>query len=198
MILIVDYGVGNIGSISSMLSKIGAEATVGCSTEAISNADKLILPGVGHYDKAVTELRSRELLGPLSEAALQQKKPILGICLGAQLLGSTSEEGELPGLGWLDMEVKRFTNPSVRVPHMGWNIVVPKQNYLFGDEPEQRFYFVHSYYMACKDPQDILATSHYGDDFTCAVHRENIFGVQFHPEKSHRFGLKLLEKFANA
>jgi glutamine amidotransferase len=198
MILIVDYGVGNVGSISSMLNKIGVESCVDCSPEAIARADKLILPGVGHYDKAVTELRARELLEPLTQAVLTEKKPVLGICLGAQLLGNSSEEGELPGLGWINMEVKRFTNPSVRVPHMGWNMVEPQKPGLFGTEAEQRFYFVHSYYMACREPQDVLATSNYGDQFTCAVHRENIYGVQFHPEKSHRFGLKLLENFANA
>ncbi len=197
MIIIIDYGVGNIGSISSMLGKIGVEFSVGCSPAEIAAADKLILPGVGHYDKAVSELRSRELLAPLHQAVLEQKKKVLGICLGAQLLGHSSEEGQLPGLGWIDMEVKRFSNPNVRVPHMGWNMVDPKKAVLFGDEPEQRFYFVHSYYMACKDEGDILATSHYGDPFTCAVQHDNIFGVQFHPEKSHRFGLNLLKKFAD-
>lgn len=196
MIVIVDYGVGNIGSVASMLNKIGAPARIGCTPESLLSADKLILPGVGHFDRAMTELRSRGLLGPLNQAVLEQRKKVLGICLGAQLLGHQSEEGQLPGLGWLPMLVRKFDSAQVRVPHMGWSQVSPLRTDLFGNEPEQRFYFVHSYYMECEDGRDVLATARYGKEFACAVHRDNIYGVQFHPEKSHRFGLKLLECFA--
>lgn len=195
MIAIVDYGVGNLGSVSSMLGKIGAEFTVTSSPEILLQAERIILPGVGHFDKAVSELRTRGLLECLHEAGLQRRRKVLGICLGAQLLGQSSEEGQLPGLGWLDMEVKKFDPAKARVPHMGWNLVTPHRPELFGTTPDQRFYFVHSYYMSCRDPLDVLATSHHGQDFACAVHRDNIYGVQFHPEKSHRFGLQLLRNF---
>jgi imidazole glycerol-phosphate synthase subunit HisH len=197
MIVIVDYGVGNTGSISSMLNRLGAECRISDSASDIAQATKLILPGVGHFDKAVSELNRRELVPVLNQAVLEQRKPVLGICLGAQLLGRASEEGTLPGFGWLDMQVKLFTGPDLRVPHMGWNVVHPVGGELFQQTTpeEQRFYFVHSYYMACQNASDVLATSHYGSDFTCAVQRDNIYGVQFHPEKSHRFGLNLLSNF---
>lgn len=201
MIVIIDYGVGNIGSISSMLNKIGAKSMVSCKDSDIQNASKIILPGIGAFDKAMSELNNRDLISSLRKAVIENNKPVLGICLGAQILGNSSEEGELPGLGWINMEVKRFSNPSLRIPHMGWNFVKPTRNSLLFDlesSHESRFYFVHSYYMSCKSNKDIIALSYYGDDFACAVNKNNIFGVQFHPEKSHKFGFNLLQKFAHA
>jgi glutamine amidotransferase len=201
MIVIVDYGVGNIGSIVSMLNKIGAPTTVSCDNTVIEKASKLILPGVGAFDKAMHELTQRQLIPTLNQAVLHDKKPILGICLGAQLLGKTSEEGQLPGLGWLDMDVKKLQTKGLRVPHMGWNTVTPtKDSILFkkSTPDEIRFYFVHSYYMHCQNNNDILATCYYGQEFTCAVNKDNVFGVQFHPEKSHRFGFNLLKSFCDA
>ncbi|HBY55525.1 MAG TPA: imidazole glycerol phosphate synthase subunit HisH [Coxiellaceae bacterium] len=201
MIVIIDYGVGNIGSIVSMLNKIGVESVVSSSVIDIQNASKLILPGVGAFDKAMSELNNRGIIQSLCKAVIGDKKPILGICLGAQILGNSSEEGKMAGLKWIDMDVKRFSNTSFRVPHMGWNFVKPIRNSILfdaSDVQEQRFYFVHSFYMSCKCREDILAISSYGDDFVCAVNRENIYGVQFHPEKSHKFGFNLLKRFVYA
>jgi len=199
LVAVVDYGVGNIGSVTSMLDKIGASWSVTSSPEGIEAASKLILPGVGHYDKAVHELHQRGLMEPLHQAALQDRKPTLGICLGAQLMGIDSEEGQLQGLGWVKMRVRRFPSPSVRVPHMGWNWVEEAKPGLLPRMTErQRYYFVHSYYMDCLDLEDVAATSEYGQKFVSAFRRDNISGVQFHPEKSHRFGLNLLREFVGA
>ena len=201
MIVIIDYGVGNIGSIVSMLNKIGVESVVSSSVIDIQNASKLILPGVGAFDKAMSELNNRGIIQSLCKAVIGDKKPILGICLGAQILGNSSEEGKMAGLKWIDMDIKRFSNPSFRVPHMGWNFVKPIRNSILfdaSDVQEQRFYFVHSFYMSCNCEEDILAVSNYGGDFVCAVNSGNIYGVQFHPEKSHAFGFNLLKRFVYA
>lgn len=201
MIVIIDYGVGNIGSIVSMLNKIGVEVTVSADPTAFRDASKIILPGIGSFDKAMNELQTRNLIAPLQNAVLEQKKPLLGICLGAQILGLSSEEGTKRGLGWIDMTVKRFPNLAVRVPHMGWNTVkVTKQSLLFEQQniSEERFYFTHSFYMSCRFEENVIAQTYYGENFASAVNRDNIYGVQFHPEKSHRFGFNLLSKFANA
>lgn len=201
MIAIVHYGMGNPGSIRNMLAKSGAEGVITSDPEVISRADKLILPGVGAFDHAMERIKAMGLLDVLNVQAVVNKKPVLGICLGMQLLCRKSEEGILPGLGWLDAEVVRFKfdGPgALRVPHMGWNGITPaKESPLFaGMHPEPRFYFVHSYHVKCYDPSDVLAVTEYGISFTSMVQRGNIMGTQFHPEKSHKYGLKLLQNFA--
>lgn len=199
MLVVVDYGVGNLGSIANMFRKIGTPATVTADPGVIAEATRLVLPGVGHFDHGMARLRESGLRPVLDAKALIEKIPVLGICLGGQLLGRGSEEGGEPGLGWLDMDVVRFpADRGLRVPHMGWRVVdLTKPSPLFKDaQGEQRFYFVHSYYMRCDNPDDVLCRVDYGGPFAAAVSRGNIHGVQFHPEKSHRFGAALLRNFA--
>jgi glutamine amidotransferase len=204
MIAIVNYGVGNLGSIFNMLKKVGCTDTVITSREdEIRAADKIILPGVGSFDAGMDKINGSGLLGVLNEVVLVEKKPLLGICLGMQLLTKGSEEGQSAGIGWIDAHTCRFRfegeNAGLKVPHMGWNEVRPlKEGRLISDIGDPaRFYFVHSYYVKCADPADALMSCHYGIDFTCAVQHENIMGVQFHPEKSHKFGMRLLKNFAD-
>lgn len=202
MIIIIDYGMGNLGSILNMLKKIGASAIVSSSLEEIRKAEKLILPGVGAFDNGMKNLNDRGLTVVLREQVIEKGKPILGICLGMQLLTKRSEEGRTEGLGWIDAETVRFrfgeAQEGLKIPHMGWNTVnVMKESPLFKDMSEDpRFYFVHSYHVVCNDPGDVLTTTYYGYDFTSSVQRENMTGVQFHPEKSHKFGMRLLENWA--
>lgn len=202
MITVVDYGMGNLGSIMNMLRKIGVPARLSSSPGEIGNADKLILPGVGSFDAGMRNLADRGLVDPLAEKAVARGAPVLGICLGMQLMAKRSEEGTLPGLGWIDAEVVRFRPPlegeRLKVPHMGWNTVAAGKNCpLFrGSGPELRYYFVHSYHVVCGDPSDIAGTSRHGTEFVSAFHRGNLYGVQFHPEKSHKFGMGLLRNFA--
>ena len=201
MIAIVD--IGNLGAIRNMLCKIGAQAEITDSADAIQAADKIVLPGVGAFDHGMNALAMSGLMDTLNEQALGARKPILGICLGAQMLGRRSEEGSLPGLGWIDMDVVRFPRDAgIKIPHMGWNTVSPaapdgEVHPLFsGGENTPRFYFVHSFHFACDRPEDVAAICVYGKPFAAAVARGNIWGVQFHPEKSHRFGAALLRNFA--
>ena len=202
MIIIINYGLGNLGSIANMLRKIGVEAQVSSEVSAIEKSDKLILPGVGAFDRGMTNLRESNLLPILNKKVLEDKTPILGICLGMQLLGKGSEEGSQPGLGWVDAEIVRFQlnreNSSLRIPHMDWNMlnIVRSHPIFMGLEQENRFYFVHSYHMVCTREENILAKTKYGFSFTSVVGNGNILGVQFHPEKSHRFGMRLLKNFA--
>ncbi|MFW9831292.1 MAG: imidazole glycerol phosphate synthase subunit HisH [Candidatus Thorarchaeota archaeon] len=201
MISIIDFDMGNLGSIQNMLSRLGFESEITSDLERISKAEKLILPGVGAFDKAMTNLAEREMISLLNELVLKKKVTILGICLGMQLLSNKSEEGELPGLGWIDADTIRFNfEPKVnlRIPHMGWNTVdIHKKSCLFEDMYEEpRFYFVHSYHVKCKSDDSIMTTTNYGFEFTSSVVQDNIYGVQFHPEKSHKFGMKILQNFA--
>jgi len=202
MIVVVDYGLGNLGSIANMLKKIGAHAVVSSDPAVVEKADKLILPGVGAFDAGMKNLETRGLIPLLNYRVLEQKTPILGVCLGMQLLCKRSEEGQLPGLGWLDAEVIRFkfdgNIANLKIPHMGWNTLTVRQPYpLFADlEAENRFYFVHSYHVVCADRGNVLAQTNYGFDFASAVVKDNIMGVQFHPEKSHKFGMRLYKNFA--
>jgi glutamine amidotransferase len=201
MIVIIDYGMGNVGSIRNMLLWIGAKACISADPEVISQADKLILPGVGAFDNGMRNLNDLGLVTLLTELVIGQKKPLLGICLGMQLLGNRSEEGSLPGLGWIDAETVRFRfddeHAHLKIPHMGWNSVrLEKESLLFrNSNAEERFYFVHSYHMVCRERGDILTETTYGFDFVSAVERGSILGVQFHPEKSHKFGMKLMQHF---
>lgn len=198
MIVVVDYGVGNLSSVVNMLRKAGGEVCVSHDPGEISAAEKLLLPGVGHFDHGMKMLNGSGLRDAIDRYALESKRPVLGICLGAQILGKGSEEGLTPGLGWIDMVCQRFeAGPGIRVPHMGWNqIVCKKSSPLLREMREDaRFYFVHSYRMQCADPSDVLATTTHGIEFACAVQHGNIFGTQFHPEKSLRHGLALMKSF---
>jgi len=201
MIVIVDYGIGNLASVLNMFKKIGVkDVVVSSDKEVISKASKLLLPGVGAFDAGMSNLEKHGLIPILNKKVIDEKIPILGICLGMQLLTKRSEEGKKDGLGWIDAETVKFNlNPELKlkVPHMGWNYIkVLRKNPLIDTETKNRFYFVHSYYVKCIDESQSLATSNFGIDFTCMVNKNNIFGAQFHPEKSLKFGMKLLENFA--
>ena len=184
-----------------MLKKIGAEACITDNPDIIVKADKIILPGVGTFSNGMSNLQDKQLDIAIKEAVIEQKTPLLGICLGMQLLGESSEEGEGKGLCLIPFINKKFVfedSSNLKIPHMGWDIVrFEKEDLLLkGLEGEQRYYFVHSYYAHCFNKENVLMTCDYGFAFSAAVHKENIYGVQFHPEKSHKFGMKLLENFA--
>lgn len=200
MITIVDYGMGNLGSMLNMFKRIGVPARIESDPEAIRCAEKLVLPGVGAFDAAMQRINDLPgLRVALEDRALAQKVPVLGVCLGMQLLTRASEEGKLPGLGWISGAARRFPRQAgLKVPHMGWNIARPAAPSRLTAEmgPEPRYYFVHSYYVQVDDPSHALMRSHYGIDFDSAIGRDNIYGVQFHPEKSHRFGMQILKNFA--
>lgn len=198
MIVVVDYGVGNLSSVSNMLRKAGADVLVSGNPAVIRRADKLLLPGVGHFDYGMKMLNDSGLRDAIDEFALHMVRPVLGICLGAQMLGKGSEEGDAPGLGWIDMECRRLpAQPGIRVPHMGWAEIRRTRSspLLDGMSEDARFYFVHSYYMRCVDEQNVIASATHGIELTCAVQRDRIFGTQFHPEKSLRHGLAVIQAF---
>lgn len=203
MLVIIDYGVGNLASIRNMLKKVGSDAIISSDEDTIRAADKLILPGVGAFDTCAEKLRESSLIPLLNSKVLEQKTPVIGVCVGMQLLMEGSEEGALPGLGWIKGRVVKFRQESLpaelKIPHMGWtDVIIRKSSRLFEDMfPEPRFYFVHSYFAQPAHTSDILAQAVYGASFTAAVEHENIAGVQFHPEKSHKFGMKLFENFVS-
>jgi imidazole glycerol-phosphate synthase subunit HisH len=202
MITIVDYGIGNLGSIYNMFKKIGIESRITGELEEIQKAEKLVLPGVGAFDHGMQNLAGRKLISVLNERVLGKKVPILGLCLGMQLFTCKSEEGILPGLGWIDAETVVFRKQNLgadyRIPHMGWNFVkIQRNNMLFDNIDESpRFYFVHSYHVVCHLPSDVIGITEYGYPFVSIFQHENIIGTQFHPEKSHKFGMRLLKQFA--
>ena len=200
-VIIIDYGMGNIRSILNKIHRAGHTALVSYDKELIKNAAKLILPGVGHFSSGMNRLEERNIIEILNDKVLNDKTPILGICLGMQLFSCFSEEGSVKGLGWIDANTIRFTLNDIRhkVPHMGWNsIEQKKESPLLKDIPDNRhFYFVHSYHVKCHKDEDILTTSTYGYEFVSAIQKENIFGTQFHPEKSHEWGEKMLNNFLN-
>lgn len=200
-VVIVDYGMGNIRSVEKKLSNIGVNAIVSRNNEVINNADKLVLPGVGHFANGVRNLKLYGLWDILNDKVLIKHTPVLGICLGMHLMARHSEEGSnTEGLGWFDADVVRFRikdKLKFKIPHMGWNnITVKKDHSLFRKSREKAlYYFVHSYHITCNDPEDILATTTYEYEFTSSVQKNNILGTQFHPEKSHDYGEVLLRNF---
>lgn len=201
MIGVLDYGIGNIGSILNMLKRVGAEAKAVTGKEQLDDCHKLILPGVGAFDQGMALLDASGMREGL-DRAVAGGRPVLGICLGMQMLGLKSEEGVSPGLGYIPFSLQRFrleSQPELKIPHMGWDFVTldqPEDKLVMGLEQPARFYFVHSYHAVCDDPADVLMTCDYGYPFAGAVHRDNVWGTQFHPEKSHRFGMCLLSNFA--
>ena len=199
MIVIIEYNCGNVGSISNMLKKIGIECEVSSNHDTILSADKLILPGVGSYDNGMNKLKSKNLIDPLNEFVQIKKKPILGICLGMQLMSHSSEEGIEQGLSWIEEPVVSFKSQldfTGTIPAMGWNyITIAKENLLLNEE-NKRYYFVHSYFYK-SNKYSILNTQINEFEYCAAFQKDNLFGVQFHPEKSHKFGMELLQNFCS-
>jgi glutamine amidotransferase len=200
VIKVIDYGAGNTGSVINMIKKMGGIPAYARTAQEIEGAAKLILPGVGSFDNAMRRLNDLGMVAPIKSHAAKGA-PLLGICLGMQLLADSSEEGVLPGLGLIGGTVRRFSfdraNANIKVPHMGWNRIKRAADHALarGLEEGARFYFVHSYYFAPEDADNALFTAHYGLDFTAGVQRDNVMGVQFHPEKSHRFGMQLIKNY---
>lgn len=203
MITIVDYGLGNVQAIANIYKRLEIPATLARSADDLRGASHVILPGVGAFDWAMKRLDGSGMRATLDDLVLTQKRPVLGICVGMQMMARSSDEGSAEGLGWFDAGVKLFDHARFQgrthLPHMGWNDVAPRRNDgLFQQLGEDaRFYFLHSYYFAPNDPADLLASTVYGDAFACAVQRGHMHGVQFHPEKSHGWGIQLLKNFAS-
>lgn len=201
MVTIINPHIGNVGSVANMLKKIGVEVRIASTPTEIEQAEKLILPGVGHFDSGMRHLQEMNLCDTLYRKVMEQQTPILGICLGMQLMTRSSEEGNEPGLGWIEAETVKFRQNQIhlplRFPHMGWNTVEPQQQHdlFLRIEQETRFYFVHNFHVICDDQCDVLAMTEYGYPFVSAFHHQNIWGVQFHPEKSHQFGMHFLKKW---
>ena len=202
MITIIDYDVGNLKSIQNMLWHLGIEATVSGSPDEIMTAEKLILPGVGRFDHGVQHLINSGLKPALDQRVMVDRTPVLGICLGAQLLTKSSDEGDLPGLGWIDARTVAFNRERIsadlRIPHMGWaDTDFKSSSRLFdGIEATPRYYYVHSFHMVCDDEKDELCHAEHGYSFVAGIEHDNIVGVQFHPEKSHQFGMDILRNFS--
>jgi imidazole glycerol-phosphate synthase subunit HisH len=203
MITIVDYGMGNLGSIKNMFKYIGVEVEIESDVDNIKNASKILLPGVGSFDTAMKKINESDLKEVLNEKALKEQVPVLGICLGMQLLTNSSEEGGVEGLGWIPAKTINFKDKidkKYRIPHMGWNIVNKSKESLltqgFEELDETMFYFVHSYFVKVEDEENSILKSNYGIEFNSAIQKDNIYGAQFHPEKSHKFGMKFFENFA--
>lgn len=197
MTVIVDYGLGNLFSIKNMFKQIGEEAYISSDIRKIVNSERIILPGVGKFDEGVSNLKKLNLDKVIVEQ-VKNGKPILGICLGMQLLGNSSEEGRLNGLGLINFETVKFRNIGLKIPHMGWEQIKIEQSessLLNGVDEKFRFYFVHSYHVVCNNKKNVIVSATYGYEFTAGVQNDNVYGVQFHPEKSRCFGMKLLENF---
>lgn len=202
MITVIDYGLGNVLAFVNVYNRLNIPVAVAKSANDLVNASKLILPGVGSFDHAMQQFDQSGMRQPVEQLVLQNAMPVMGICVGMQMLAKCSDEGELPGLGWIDGKVKKFDLSimprGTNLPHMGWNDVKPVvDGGLFkGMEQDARFYFLHSFYFECYQQPNVLAVTDYGGHFSCAVRRDNVYGVQFHPEKSHHFGSQLLKNYA--
>jgi glutamine amidotransferase len=202
MIGIINYGLGNIKALANIYGKLGVPFVIVAQSDDLKRVNKIILPGVGAFDHALRLLEKSGMRQPLDQIVLNQRMPVLGVCVGMQMMADSSEEGALPGLGWISGVVKKFDasklTSATRLPHMGWNTIqtVAKNGLLKNIEADSRFYFLHSYYFHCQSNDDVLAVTDYGGTFASAVHSGNIFGVQFHPEKSHQWGIQLLKNFA--
>jgi glutamine amidotransferase len=202
MITIINYGLGNVQAFANVYKRLNIPAVIATGASDLDGATRLILPGVGAFDHAMELLDASGMREKVDDLVLNKQVPVLGVCVGMQILARSSDEGRLSGLGWIDGRVRRFDEAKLqqpsRLPHMGWNDVVPASGArLFaGLEQDSRFYFLHSYYFDCASNDNVLATAEYGISFGCAVHSGNIYGVQFHPEKSHDYGVRLLKNFA--
>lgn len=202
MISIVDYGLGNVKAFLNVYKRLNIDAQAVTTGDSLRGATKLILPGVGHFDHAMERLDASGMREPLDALVIGDRVPVLGICVGMQMLAGSSDEGARAGLGWIDGRVRAFEgwSPAARLPmpHMGWNDVTPRMSdpLLDGLDVDSRFYFLHSFFFECSRPESVVAVTNYGADFACVVRRENIYGAQFHPEKSHHFGTRLLKNFA--
>lgn len=204
MIAIVDYGLGNVRAFANIYKRLNIEAVLASTADVLERAERIILPGVGSFDWAMRRLERSGLRPALEERVTVAGRPVLGVCVGMQMMARSSEEGKEPGLGWIDAEVRRFVpeadGGARMLPHMGWNDVMPSRDnaLLKGLEDEARFYFLHSYYFAPDKEGEVIAAADYGGRFACAVQSGNCYGVQFHPEKSHGWGIRLLRNFAEA
>jgi glutamine amidotransferase len=201
MFVIVDYGVGNLNSIQNMVKKGGNTAVISGDEQVIRNASRLLLPGMGHFDNCMLKLRASGLLSVIEEKVFIEKRPILGICVGLQMLMASSEEGKETGLGWIKGKTVRFNQESMgaayKIPNMGWlTVIAEKASPMWYNLETPRFYFAHSYHVVPDQQEDILFSAEYGYRFTAGIQHENIYGVQFHPEKSHKYGMQLLKNFA--
>jgi imidazole glycerol-phosphate synthase subunit HisH len=202
MIAIINYGLGNVQAFANIYKRLGIPAAIASNARELQNADRIILPGVGAFDWAMARLQQSGLRDKLRELVIEKRLPVLGICVGMQILADRSDEGNLPGLGWIKGEVKKFSEyafgQKTRLPHMGWNDVIPKNGCRLFKELQSaaRFYFLHSYYFSPESQEDVLSVTDYGGPYASSVGSENIFGVQFHPEKSHQWGIQLLKNFA--
>lgn len=201
MIALVNYGLGNILAFANIYRRLNVPVIVADTPDLLSLGDKIVLPGVGSFDWAMSRLNKSGMRARLDELVLTQQRPVLGICVGMQMMASRSEEGKLPGLEWIDGEVNKFDETAIaqqtRFPHMGWNDVLPKRtDSIFKGMESPRFYFLHSYHFSAKNPEDVLAMTDYGGLFVSSIRSRNMFGAQFHPEKSHQWGIQLLKNFA--
>lgn len=202
MIVIINYGLGNLNAFVNIFKKLDIPVKIATQESDLENATKIVLPGVGAFDHAMTKLNESGMRESLDDLVLNKKIPVIGICVGMQILAKSSDEGVMPGLGYIDGVVKKFDTSNfkqkTRLPHMGWNDIVPKPGHsLFNNlEKVPLYYFLHSYYFECNKTEDAIATADYGAKFVCAVNNDNIYGVQFHPEKSHHYGVQLLKNFA--
>lgn len=202
MITLIDYGVGNIFAFQNVYKRLDIPTKIAKSAADLNDVEKLILPGVGSFDYAMNQLNNSGMREKLDELVLEKKVPVIGICVGMQMMGNRSDEGELDGLKWIDAEILKFDERLIqqrtKLPHMGWNDVSPVEDHplFIGLEKEAIFYFLHSFYFKCNNSNDSIANSEYGISFSSAVNHNNIYGIQFHPEKSHQYGEKLLHNFA--
>lgn len=202
MVAIIDYGIGNLASVKNILDRVGAHAVIAQDKSQIGEASHLIIPGVGSFDSCMRAFSNSDLQEPIMEKVFSEKIPVLGICVGAQMMTDSSEEGSEKGLGWIAGKTIKFRtaeNPGIKLPHMGWEDVVVNEHcsLMLGFKEMPRFYFAHSYHFSLENEQEVIGKADYGYSFPCAFAAENIFGVQFHPEKSHRFGMKLLSNFCS-